>query len=404
MPTFEAGALSEGQPQGPTGNKPDDVILQMAPHTKAKHSILKEYMNGWLAIIGQTSGRLVYLDGFAGSDHYDDGSHGSPSIVIDCARNHFLKDKIKSEMVFIFTEIDAGRYNHLMERLKEQYGDFDPTAETFGKLPKTYKFMIRNGDFNKVADEILSGLEKEGLSLAPTLAFVDPFGYTLDLDLLARILRFRRCELLVTYMSGFIDRFASEEKHRQSILNTLKISEEELAKTASIPDRETRELTWLRYLNDAIVGKAKSLMANSLQPIHKLYFRMLDRSNNTLYYLAYFTKGEKGIEVMKRAMSKAGTAWNYRFSDHDFDPNQASILDYTSEKPWIKEQAEAIYNRYRGRKMPVFMVKKWVLTSTMWLPRSESLEILERDGRAKYISGRKRSFTYPDSTWLEFAP
>ena len=127
MPTFEAGALSEGQPQGPTGNKPDDVILQMAPHTKAKHSILKEYMNGWLAIIGQTSGRLVYLDGFAGSDHYDDGSHGSPSIVIDCARNHFLKDKIKSEMVFIFTEIDAGRYNHLMERLKEQYGDFDPT-------------------------------------------------------------------------------------------------------------------------------------------------------------------------------------------------------------------------------------------------------------------------------------
>lgn len=378
----------------------DEILLPMQPHTAAKHRILKEYMNAWLPIMAQTTGRIVYFDGFAGSGEYDDGSIGSPLIAVDCANDHVLKDNFKGEIVYIFVELHGGRHRHLMEMLQKKYGTL--SGETYALLPKNYKVQVTCGDFNQIANGILGDLEDKGLNLAPTMAFVDPFGYVaLDTDILARILRFKKCELLVTYMSGFIDRFASEEKHKNSIITTLKISAEELAKTAAIRDKEEREVTWLRYLNDAIVGKAQLLMGSS-QPIYKLYFKMLDKSNNTMYYLAYFTKGVKGLEVMKRAMSKVGVQWNYRFSDHDFKPGQKSILDYTQEEPWLKEEAEAIHRRFTGRKMPVFLVKKWVLTDTIWLPSSKSLRILEEDGRAMYLSGRQKAFSYPDSTWLQF--
>jgi hypothetical protein len=45
----------------------DAILLPSAEHTKAKHRILSDYLNGWLSIIGQTSGRMIYLDGMAGS-------------------------------------------------------------------------------------------------------------------------------------------------------------------------------------------------------------------------------------------------------------------------------------------------------------------------------------------------
>ena len=351
--------------------------------------------------MAQTAGRVVYFDGFAGSGEYDDGSVGSPVIAVDCGKDHTLKDKFKGEVVYIFVELNKGRHDHLIKMLESRYGA--PSDGSYASLPKNFRVQVTCGDFNQVANKILKDLEDKGLNLAPTMAFIDPFGYvSLDTDILARILKFKRCELLVTYMSGFIDRFASEERHQNSIITTLKITKEDLDKTAAMPDRETREITWLRYLNDAIVGKAQQLIGFP-QPIYKLYFKMLDGSNNTLYYLAYFTKDPKGLEVMKRAMSKVGIQWQYRFSDHDFDPGQKSILDYTNDEPWVREQAEAIFRRYTGRMMPVALIKRWVLTDTIWSPRSESLKILEREGRVKFIKGRQKSFTYPDGTWLQFA-
>src|SRR5438128_12378415 len=100
---------------------------------------------------------------------------------------------------------------------------------------------------------------------------------------------------------------------------------------------------------DNAMGTGSADMAVNPQPIYKLSYRILDASNHTLYYLVYFTKSPKGIEVMKHAMSKAGKQWSYRFSDYDFDPRQSTILDYTNEKPWIRDEAERIYQQFRGK-------------------------------------------------------
>jgi three-Cys-motif partner protein len=379
----------------------DEVLLPVADHTRAKHRILTEYMNAWFPIIGQTAGRIIYLDGFAGSGDYVDGSHGSPVIAIECAKNHVLKAKMSCEMVFLFTEIHKGRYEHLRQLLERLYGKWDEKTETFQGLPSNYKFGLTHGDFNEVTKGILKELEENGENLAPTMAFIDPFGYELDLNLLARILKFRRCELLVTYMAGFIDRFASETKHRESIKRTLQVTDADLDKVSSNPNVRERELIWLRYFNDAIVSTAESLSTTPVQ-IYRLYFKMLDLNNHTLYYLVYFTKSPKGIGAMKRAMQKVGRDWSYRFSDHDFDPSQNTILNYLDEQPWIRDEAEAIAKRFAGKEVSVEDVDSYILLETIWVPRKGCLKMLAEEGRLDTVKGGQKKNTFPPGSVVRF--
>jgi three-Cys-motif partner protein len=51
---------------------------QLEPHTRAKHEILKRYLQAWMVILSQ--GRfpeILYIDGFAGPGQYEGGEAGS---------------------------------------------------------------------------------------------------------------------------------------------------------------------------------------------------------------------------------------------------------------------------------------------------------------------------------------
>ena len=54
--------------------KPRETLWEMEPHTAAKHTILRRYLQGWIPIMSRLvgrwashgRGRLVMLDGFCG--------------------------------------------------------------------------------------------------------------------------------------------------------------------------------------------------------------------------------------------------------------------------------------------------------------------------------------------------
>ena len=45
---------------------PHDTLWEAEPHTLAKHAVLRGYLEAWFPILGSWSGRLLYVDGFAG--------------------------------------------------------------------------------------------------------------------------------------------------------------------------------------------------------------------------------------------------------------------------------------------------------------------------------------------------
>ena len=87
------------------------------PHTAAKHQILRKYLGAWFPKLAWT-GRVVFIDGFAGPGEYSGGEPGSPLIALDVASKH-KGDLSKCDMIFIFVEKDEARFAHLSALLEE---------------------------------------------------------------------------------------------------------------------------------------------------------------------------------------------------------------------------------------------------------------------------------------------
>jgi three-Cys-motif partner protein len=353
----------------------EETLWDMNRHTQAKHDILDRYLKAWFPILFSRERKLVYIDGFAGPGKYKGGEIGSPLIAIKVATEHKLKDRF-GKIIFTFIEKRPDRFEHL-----------EKTISTLGALPSTINIEKYNLDFNDFLATLLDTLERKGASLAPTFVFVDPFGYSdLRLDLLARVLKCDKCELLITYMVGFLDRFLFDEKHHDSICKVLGIREESLDKIIALSTKEEREETWLRLLKEKLIELSKT-------DLYQLSFVMRGEHNTTLYYLVFFTKSVVGMKAMKEAMWNVGRTGEYTFSDFNFE--QSSLIDY-SKGLWIKQAADLVYNEYKGKTITLTQLETWVILYTRFIFRKEILVALEKEDKIQYEGIRQKSFTYPD--------
>ena len=79
---------------------PPDTLWEIAPHTKAKHEILRRYLEAWFPILNTYRDRIVYIDGFCGPGRYLGGEKGSPLIAVDAALSH--RSTMEGELIFRF--------------------------------------------------------------------------------------------------------------------------------------------------------------------------------------------------------------------------------------------------------------------------------------------------------------
>lgn len=369
----------------------DNVLLDMTPHTKAKHKVLDKYLKGWFPILSRITGKIIYLDGFAGPGLYKDGSIGSPIMALEIAKNHLLK--LPSEIIFIFIEKEPERIDYLKQLLDRKYSFISDGK--YRHLPENFTVYTDLGEFNSVMNKILIDFEKSGGNLAPTFAFIDPFGYSdINLNILGRILKFPKCELLITYMVGFLDRFAFDENHRKSIKTLFNLRDDDITRINSISNRESREKEWLRLLTD-------NLTKFTDEERYHLDFRVMNRSNQTMYYLVYFTKSIDGIRVMKEAMWQVGREGDYLFSDFNFDPCQTSILDYS--EIGMGQAADKVKEHFSGKVVNVSAIKKYVLVETPFRWRKSILKNLEERNLIKVVEPKnRRKGTFPEESKIRF--
>ena len=189
--------------------KPMKTLWAADPHTLAKHRLLVRYLEAWLPIMALSHvGRLVLIDGFAGPGRYVGGEPGSPLLMLDTYLSHRSLPKMAHvEMTFVFIEERADRVANLQAELG---------ALT---LPKNVDVAVIEGEFDVEVGRLLDGLPVNH-RLAPTFAFIDPFGYTgYDLHLTSRILAFPKCEVLIYLPLPFIARFINDETIAPALTN-----------------------------------------------------------------------------------------------------------------------------------------------------------------------------------------
>jgi three-Cys-motif partner protein len=366
------------------------TVWELAPHTKAKHEILRRYLGAWFPILTARgwNQRVIFLDGFAGPGRYQGGEPGSPIIALDTLVRHPLFDKLaQCEFVMIFVESDAARVANLEQEI-------DAYWKAHGGAPSNVKIHIRKGTFADTADEILTNLESQQSSMAPTFAFVDPFGFKgVPLDITRRLLRHDKCEVFFNLMYDSFNRFITSDNDEatQTHLTELFGTNEYRLVDGLEPDDRQDYLHGLfeRQLHDVVGCR------------YTHHFRMKGSNGHNVCSLFFGTKNIKGIEVMKEAMWGLDPASGMTFSDR-----LAGQDVLFQPQPNFSPLRQAILDRFAGQaRVPVEQIEHYVLAETPYKAshyKKQVLKPLQIEGKISAVL-QKSNNTYPPGTVLSFA-
>lgn len=360
---------------------PTETVWDLEPHTAAKHEILRRYLAAWFPILGSYHGRIVYLDGFAGPGRYRNGEAGSPVIALEVASN--LRKATAGEIVFWFIEEREDRLAHLKQELAKLI------------LPAHFQITADSGRFHEQFGRVLQSIEIDKQQLAPTFAFIDPFGFSgIPFSLIERLLQHPRSEAFITFMVDAINRFLDhpEDKVVAHIAEAFG-GEQAISIAKGSGDRVQK----LRDLYQAKLSTAARYVR---------YFEMRDRNDRPQYYLFFATNNALGHLKMKEAMWKVDPDGQFRFSDAT-NPNQMVLFE---ADPTEKVAAE-IRCRFRGKGAVTGKeVRTFVEDGTAYLKKhmTAALKIAEQRGQLgvdalKTDGARRRANTYPDEANLTWA-
>jgi three-Cys-motif partner protein len=360
------------------------TVWERPPHTKAKHDILTRYLGAWFGIFGRSRyhRRVIVLDGFAGPGRYDDDEPGSPAPTLSTLLDHrSFADFGDTEFTFIFNEWDGERYTSLQGVLADIKASRAP-------WPKTVRVIERNQNFQELARELLRSIPA-GKQLAPTFAFIDPFGYKdVPMALIRDLVSHPSCELFIYFDFNSVNRFAN----------------------AGIVDPHFTALFGCdEYKN------APSADAGRGQFIHDLYerqlrqecdfahicsFEMVTTSGHTGSYLFFCTRDDQAYDRMKEAMWNLAPSGGYRFDDRLAG---APVLfeDEANTGPLQDELAQ----HFAGRTVTFEEVCQYVITRTPFHSgqvKTKTLKPMQAAGRLSSPNQRRKG-TFPGGTLIEFS-
>jgi three-Cys-motif partner protein len=157
------------------------TLWQLEPHTHGKHLVLRKYLEAWLPIMSSWSGRILFVDGFAGPGEYEGGEEGSPIIAVNALTAYSSLTPLAAEVVFIFIEKEPDRADHLRGMLARL------------TLPSRTTVEVVTGAFDDTLTSVLNDVDAQSSHLAPCFVMVDPFGVAgTPMTVLRRILGKRR--------------------------------------------------------------------------------------------------------------------------------------------------------------------------------------------------------------------
>ncbi len=354
---------------------PKDTLWKLEAHTRAKHEILRRYLQAWMVILSQGKfPEILYIDGFSGPGEYEGGEVGSPIIALETAISY--RPPLTAKVSFLFIEKEEMRADHLRRRV------------SVIALPAHFKVIIEGGTtFEDAFAKHYPSFVRPGRGLVPTFAFIDPFGWTgVPFSIVQKIMTSRNCEVFVNFMYEEVNRHL---RHQDQVANFNSF----FGTTAwtSRPDNASpRERN--RWLHDLYMRQ----MHDAAGVRHVRSFEMFNERNVTDYFLFYGTNELLGLKKMKEAMWKIDESGEFKFSDAT-DPNQMVLFE---KKPDLLVLQAQIVMACGGRDVRVGEIEAFVVAKTAFRETHYKgvLKALETAGALDVLRAkpeRKRG-TFPD--------
>jgi hypothetical protein len=260
-------------------------------------------------------------------------------------------------------------------------------------IPNNFHIETPTGEFAYELGKLLDDLDAKGLQLAPTFAFLDPFGFSgLPFTLVRRLLANSKSEVLVNVMADAINRFLEhpDRQIRRHIVDLF--GTEEVLQIAQTSRERVAEL---RHLYQRQLSTCARFVR---------YFEMRNCNGRTVYYLFFASNHPLGHVKMKEAFWKVDPASGFCFSDAT-NPQQLVLFEMDGTPTLAADLAKT----FGQRKVPVEEVRRYVEDATSYVSTHMrgALRLLENDGKMtaseyKLDGSKRRNRTYPDDVVVAF--
>lgn len=360
----------------------EPVLWTLEAHTAAKHRVLRAYLDAWIPVMAQQAisvrGRqrprpqLLLLDGFAGPGRYTDGEPGSPLIMLDALMTHSAFDRLSDvDFTFLFIEHDRRRADTLHAEIL-----------ALGDLPSNIDVRIEHGEFEPTFSSLLDQTTDGPYSLAPTFAFIDPFGYaSASMALTGRLLNFPRCETLFFLPLSFLHRFVGRPGQEAAMASLFGCDDWRHAialsgaeRTAFLLELFERQLT----LNASVA--------------HVRSFQLRTQDGGD-YRLVFALGHDKGLELAKDAMWKVDPIGGTSYAAST-DSGQ-EVLFEPSELVDTGPLLDELRNRFGTDWFSIEQAEQCTLLETPFRKghlRRRTLQPAERDGTLEVFRPGRSGF------------
>ena len=351
-------------------------------------SIVSKYFSAWANVISsRNKPKIAYLDLFSGPGRYEDGNPSTPLLILDNAINHW-KQRVQRTIQLTFNDSDPQN----VEKLKREIEKF-PGIEKLKIHPKTYDLEVDN----KFVEDF------ESIATAPTLSFIDPWGYKgLSLPLVRALVKDWGCDSIF---------FFNYRRINPGIEN--------LALDKPISDVFSNEV--LGRLREKVLGKEpverEKIILQEVKKVFKewgmdyvLPFPFKSTSGKrTTHYLIFITKNILGYNIMKEIMGKLSSLHIQDVPSFEYNPTDAKIrqlpLPIFEEKP-IDNLKKELLDGFAGLNLTMEQVYERHHVDTPYINRNYKAALLELESCGKIKTNRKdrkvRKGFFPNNLLVTF--
>lgn len=283
------------------------VPWPIQPHTAAKHTIYREYLDRWFPILLNKKngyGSVTYAEGFAGPGVYSGDEPGSPIHAVAALTD--TKDVATSNKPTRFLFIDDDP--RCIKRLKSEL------TRRFPQRPRPEHLMPVQIIEGTCADKMESELEQLAAWGQPILAVLDSWGNApVPHQLIRRLAENPSSEIIATFLPEHFVRFVTTHGPEIDDVFGGTSGWRKVSELATGPEKR-------RFLLDQY---RRMLAQTGFQYI--LDFEMVDASGTELY-LVFATTHKRGLQKMKESVWLVDQSFGIRFRDPRDEQDEALFL------------------------------------------------------------------------------
>lgn len=304
--------------------------------SQVKTAIVAKYFDAWSRVmisaqrrVSAQPGRIAYIDLFAGPGRYKDGTKSTPLLILEKA----IQDaNLRQMLVTLFNDKDEENKRSLGKAIHDL-----PGIDTLKYAPRVI--------CHEIGDQVVQQFVQ--MRFAPTLFFVDPWGYKgLSLQLINSVLKDWGCDCIFFFNYNRINMGLPNQAVKDHIdaLFGKQRADRLRIRLECLPP-EMREFEIIEEICQAL----KEMGGTYVLP----FGFMNDRGTRTSHHLIFVSKAIKGYEIMKDIMARESSEALQGVASFDYSPaDQRQPLLFELARP-LDDLEKMLLTEFAGQTLPM---------------------------------------------------